>query len=179
MRVSVLSYKMPELHGTKYGCFAKLPRHPLEEGRRYFDTTYHDSYSKRFEQMNFHHVSNKYFALQNKFSGNDSKFEPIERIRITTKLISEKFKENCDPKYNTEIQRTWINYRDPGVRAVNDLHIDNTKIVPLPIIDNELSLSMYNDKEYNRMKSKSVMGCPRHFSDITKTTFHITNLKKY
>lgn len=47
MRVSVLSYKMSELHGTKYGCFAKLPRHPLEEGRRYFDITYHDSYSKR------------------------------------------------------------------------------------------------------------------------------------
>ena len=67
MRVSVLSYKMPELHGTKYGCFAKLPRHPLEEGRRYFDTTYHDSYSKRFEQMNFHHVSKKTLLYKTSF----------------------------------------------------------------------------------------------------------------
>ena len=179
MRVSILSYKMPELYGTKYGCFAKLPRHPPEEGRRYFATTYYDSFSKRFDQMKFKPKSNRMFALENKFSGTESKFEPVERIKITTKLISEKFNEKSDPKYNTEIQRTWINYRDPGIRAVTDLHFDNTKTIPLPKVDNDLSLPMFNDKEYDRVRAKSVYGCPKKFSDVTKSTFQITNLRKY
>ena len=129
--------------------------------------------------MKFKPKSNKMFGLENKFSGTESKFEPIDKIKITTKLISEKFNEKGDPKYNTEIQRTWINHRDPGIRAVNDLGIDNTKCFPFPKIDNELSLTMYNDKEYNRVRAKSVFGCPRKFSDITKSTFQITNLRKY
>ena len=33
MRFSLLSYKMPELGGPNHGCFAKLPKHPPEEGK--------------------------------------------------------------------------------------------------------------------------------------------------
>ena len=30
MRFSLMSYEMPEVSGPKYGCFAKIPRHPPE-----------------------------------------------------------------------------------------------------------------------------------------------------
>lgn len=35
MRVSLLSYKMPELGGNKTGMFAKLPRHDENHDKRY------------------------------------------------------------------------------------------------------------------------------------------------
>jgi hypothetical protein len=47
-----------------------------------------------------------------------------------------------NPKYNSSIQRTWINHKDPAIRAVEELKIDNTKELILPPIDNELSLNM-------------------------------------
>lgn len=179
MRVSVLSYKMPELTGTKYGCFSKLPRHSPDEGRRYFETTYYASFNKRWDQMRFHPKTTKMLINDGKYSGTMSNWEPTDRIKITTQLISEKYNKGEEPKYNTECQRTWIYHRDPAVRAVEDLKIDNTRVTPLPKIDNELSLTMYNNREYERVRSKSFYGCPKKFTDVTKTTFHCTNLRKY
>jgi len=34
MRVSLLSYKMPELSGPYNGCFGKVPRHDESQDRR-------------------------------------------------------------------------------------------------------------------------------------------------
>jgi hypothetical protein len=181
MRVSMLSYKMPELNGPKYGCFAKLPRHPPSEGQRYFQTTYQDSYSQRFNTPK----SNSAFQVEHKFCGSSSNWQPADRIRITTQLISEKYNNGYEPKYNTEVQRTWINYRDPGVRAITDLGIDNTKLSSTTTRsnfhykDNELSLTMPSDKMYNDVKAKTFYGCPKKFTDVTKTTFHVSNLRQY
>ncbi len=47
-----------------------------------------------------------------------------------------------EPKYNTSIQRTWVGYKDAGIRAVENLGIDNTKELILPHIDNELSINL-------------------------------------
>lgn len=84
-----------------------------------------------------------------------------------------------EPKYNTETQRTWINHRDSAIQAIEDYKIDNTQTIRLPRIDNELSFPMDNDKEYGTVRSKSLHGCPKRLTDITKTTFQITNLRKY
>lgn len=47
-----------------------------------------------------------------------------------------------DAKSNTACQRTWINKHDAAISATEDLHIDNTKEIPLPNVDNELSLKI-------------------------------------
>jgi len=35
MRISLLSYKMPEMKGAEYGTFAKIPRHHPDYNKRY------------------------------------------------------------------------------------------------------------------------------------------------
>lgn len=42
MRVSLLSYKMPELSGTTTGCFAKVPRHDENQDKRFLNNDYLD-----------------------------------------------------------------------------------------------------------------------------------------
>ena len=179
MSVSFLNYKMPELPGPKTGVFAKIPHHGPDEGRRYFETTYYASYQKKFDTAGFIPKTNQQYMFDGGFSGTMSSFKPVDKKDITTLLISEKYNTGNEPKYNTEIQRTWINYRDPGVRAIQDFGVDNRKKIPLPKIDNNLSLRIQNDKEYQKQRNKSFFGCPKTFSDITKTTYHITNLRKY
>ena len=177
----MLSYKMPELNGPNYGCFAKLPRHSPSDGQRYFQTTYQDSYSQRFNDHKYTPIPNSAFQVEHKFCGSSSNWQPADRIRITTQLISEKYNNGSEPKYNTEIQRTWINHRDPGVRAINDLGIDNTRVLTTTNShkDNDLSLTMQSDKLYNDVKAKTFYGCPKRFTDVTKRTFHVSNLRQY
>lgn len=82
MRVSLLSYKMPELSGTENGVFSKIPRHEKTHDKRYFDTSYKTSYNKLQENTQI---------TQNGFAGNQSEMKSIDKIKITTKLISEKY----------------------------------------------------------------------------------------
>ena len=49
MRFSLLSYKMTELGGPNYGCFSKLPKHPPEEGKGFYKTTYQDDFLKNLK----------------------------------------------------------------------------------------------------------------------------------
>ena len=180
MRVSMLSYKMPELGGPQTGCFSKMPKHSTSEGQRYFQTTYQDSYSKHYDDNKFAPKPNAAFQVEKQFCGSTSNWQPADKIKITTQLISEKYNNGSEPKYNTEVQRTWINYRDPGVRAVHDLGIDNTQTLRVvPQNDNDLSLTMQSDKLYGDVKEKTLYGCPKKFTYVTKTTFHFSNLRQY
>ncbi|MCQ2818316.1 MAG: hypothetical protein MJ252_13700 [archaeon] len=179
MRVSVLSYKMPELPGQKTGFFAPIPHHGPEEGKRYFETTYYASYQKKFDEIGFKPKSNSEYMMEGGFSGAGCDWMPKDRKRITTKIISEKYNMGPEPKYNTEVQRAWTYIRDPAVRAVQDYGIDNTKWTPLPKIDSKLSLGLQSDKHYESQRSKSYYGCPKKFTDVTKTTFHVVDLRKY
>jgi hypothetical protein len=99
MRVSLLSYKMPEVGGTQHGVFSKIPRHDLYEYKRYFDTSYNNSYVNYFENKNENRNKNASCELtihsaknSNKFAGLNSDFLKSDRIKITTKLISEKYR---------------------------------------------------------------------------------------
>ena len=149
MRVSLLSYKMPELKGTQQGVFSKIPRHESTDDKRYFDTCYKDSYNKK--EFNGNLIDTKTFNDNNVFAGNESNSKQVEKIKITTKLISEKYNSKIanlillaevDAKFNTSIQRTWINKKDSAVMAVEELNIDNTKEIVLPPRDNELSVNI-------------------------------------
>ena len=50
----------------------------------------------------------------------------------------------------------------------NDLGFDNTGRKFLPSVDNYLSYPMWNNQEYEKVRSKTFYGCPRKISDITK-----------
>jgi hypothetical protein len=40
MRISMLSYKMPEKNSAEYGVFAKIPRHPPDYNKRWISISY-------------------------------------------------------------------------------------------------------------------------------------------
>ena len=83
MRVSLLSYNMPELKGTQTGVFSKIPRHQVTHDQRYFDTTYKNSYENKLPKETLYEGRN--------FAGTDSGFKKPEKLKITTKLIAEKY----------------------------------------------------------------------------------------
>lgn len=94
MRISLLSYQMPELGGQTSGVFSKIPRHDSNHDKRYFDTTYKDSYTKRFRDIGFIAIDSKTFHRNNIFAGANGGIKKNEKIRITTQLISEKYNSN-------------------------------------------------------------------------------------
>lgn len=90
MKVSLLSYKYPLLDGPKTGVFAKIPVHDKTVNERCLETTYMNDYLKKFEDFN--PKLTKQINEEGIPSGQDmSKIKP-ETIKITTCLISEKFK---------------------------------------------------------------------------------------
>jgi hypothetical protein len=93
MRVSLLSYKMPEVSGTEHGVFSKIPRHEKTHDKRYFETSYKTSYNNIEEKTNTH-------KMNDGFAGNQSEMKSIDKIKITTKLISEKYNGSIEFKFS-------------------------------------------------------------------------------
>lgn len=164
----LLSYPFVPLGGPKYGCFAKIPRPNPDEDKRYLETTYYASYNKQFDNMRFKPQTTKMFDTQKIYCGLNSNYEPIDQIKISTKLISEKYNKLPELKFNTECQRTWYPYRDPGIRAVEDLKIDNRFKKPYPFISTPLSLFTNSEVNYEKMRSKTFYGCGRKMCDVVK-----------
>ena len=168
MRFSLLSYKMPELGGPNYGTFAKLPKHPPFEGKGFFKTTYREDFLKRFEDMKFKPITGQILSSTNKFSGIRSNYLSVGKKHISSLLVNEKYNQNKERKYNTEIQRTWTYHGDPAIKAVEELKIDNTSRNPLTKEIKFMSLPMENKEEYQKMQYQTFIKCGHKISDITK-----------
>ena len=82
MRFSILSYKMPQLSGPQYGCFAKLPRLSPNEKKNYFETTYRTSYCDKFTNQGYRPKTSNMFDKRGVWSGLISNYEPNDRIQI-------------------------------------------------------------------------------------------------
>ena len=91
-KISLLSYKTPDIPGPKTGVFSHVPHHPQNYDKRYFDTSYKSSYLTQFTERNFLPKTIDIIKAQNIASGNETGFKKNEKIMITTKLISEKYK---------------------------------------------------------------------------------------
>ena len=142
MRFSLLSYKMPILDGQNYGCFAKMPKYSPSEGKGFFTTTYRDDFIKKFDERRFKPITSQILSSSNKFSGIRSNYLSTDKKHISSLLINEKYNQNKERKYNTEIQRTWTYYRNPAIKAVEELIIDNATRRPWPKEIKFLSLPM-------------------------------------
>ena len=83
-----------------------------------------------------------------------------------------------DPKENTAIQRTWHNRKDPAIKAIQDLGVDNTKKILLPKFDNCLSLPIDDEKTYSNIRSRTrESNCYRTSTEITKRAIKVFNLR--
>ena len=87
MRVSILSYKMPPLGGTQYGCFSKIPSLSPNEKKNYFETTYRQSYCDKFKREGYRPRTSNMFNNRGVWSGLISNYEPNDRIKIFLKNI--------------------------------------------------------------------------------------------
>lgn len=116
MKVSLLSYKHPEIKGPKTGVFSKIPHHSEDYDKRYFQTTYRQYHNEK--------VYNNYTPQQSNpnshYYGIDSTHKPYDKIRITTDLVAEQYKNKTDPKENTSVQRTWEYKLDSAIESVKE-----------------------------------------------------------
>ena len=168
MRFSLLSYRMPELGGPNHGCFAKLPKHPPSVGKGFFKTTYQDDFLKRFEEKRFKPLTTQILSSTKTFSGLRSNYVSVDKKRISSLLVNEKYNPNPERKYNTEIQRTWTCYRDPAIKAIEDSKINNASRRPWQKEIKFMSLPMKNEEEYQKMQYQTYIKCGHKISDITK-----------
>ena len=139
---------MPKISGPKYGCFSKLPHLPPSNNNSSFTSTYYQSYCLKHEKRHFHQSSNNIFTSQKLFAGRRSDYEPINQIKISTKLIAERYKKNAQLKEDTLNQRSWIGYRDPGIKAIEDYGINNIFKKKLSYSKSCLSLPIDYEKNY-------------------------------
>ena len=166
MRFSLMTYQMPEIKGPQFGCFAKIPHHPPLVTKGFLKSTYQDDYLSRFK--NFKSSSGSMAEITGTSSGMISSFEPVDQKHISSKLVNERYNNGPERKYNTEIQRTWIYQKDPGIYAVENLKIDNRARKPWTQDIKFMSLPMFNDEECQKMRYKNNVSCGYKLSDITK-----------
>ena len=179
MKFSLLSYKMPQISGTQYGCFSKIPKHPPTEGKVLYRTSYMDGFCKRFEDKNFLPLSGKMLNGDNIYSGLKSDYESRDRKFIISALTSENYNRSPERKYNTQIQRTWINYKDPSIQAVENRKVDTSGRRPWANEIKFMSLPMFNKQEYQQLQRYSFNGCGHKISDITRKKLEeMAKLKK-
>lgn len=109
---------------------------------------YQEKYLKKFSDFN--PLDTKTISTGRLFAGNETGFKKIDKMKITSKLLGERYDSNifnynldsAELKKNTAIQRTWIGYKDASIKTIEELNIDNTKEIILPPIDNELSINV-------------------------------------
>ena len=168
MRFSLMSYKMPDVSGPKYGCFSKVPRHPPDNFKVNFRSIYQDSYLSRFQHSKFKSITGEILTNTGINGGIKSDFLPLNKKHISSKLINERYNNGNEPKSNTEIQRSWTYHLDPAIEAVEKLKIDNASTIPLAKEVQYMSLPMFNDEERRKMNYYNYVNCGHKLSDITK-----------
>ena len=163
-----MSYKMPEVSGPKYGCFAKVPSYPPDNSKINFRSIYQDSYLTRFQHSKFKSITGEILTNKGIYSGMKSDFVPFNKKHISSKLINERYNNGNESKSNTEIQRSWTYHSDPAIEAIEKLKIDNASRVPIEKEVEYMSLPMYNDEERRKMNYYKYVKCGHKLADITK-----------
>ena len=168
MRFSLMSYKMPDISGPQNGCFSKIPRHPPFITKGLFKSTYQEDFLLRFEKSKFKSVTGEILKNSGINSGMQSEYEPINKKHISSLLVNERYNKNPECKYNTEVQRSWTYHKDPAIRAIEELKIDNASRRPWPKEIKFMSLPMQNEEENQKRNYHIYINCGHKLSDITK-----------
>ena len=163
-----MSYKMPEITGPKSGYFSKIPRHPPEIKKGLFKSTYQDDCLSQFEKSKFKSATGEILRSTGINSGIPSEYESINKKHINSLLANERYNKSHESKYNTEVQRSWTYHRDPAIKAVEDLKIDNATRRPWPQEIKFMSLPMYNKEENQKNQYHIYVNCGHKLSDSTK-----------
>ena len=168
MRFSLMSYKMPEVSGPKYGCFAKEPRYDPDNFKVNFKSIYQDDYLSRFKNSKFKSITGEILTNQGIYSGMKSDFLPLNKKHISSKLVNERYNDGGEPKSNTENQRSWTYYSDPAIESVKNMNINNYSSIPIEKEVPYMSLPMFNEEEKRKLEYYNYVRCGHKLSDITK-----------
>ena len=163
-----MSYKMPEVSGPKYGCFAKVPSYPPDNSKINFRSIYQDSYLTRFQHSKFKSITGEILTNKGIYSGMKSDFVPFNKKHISSKLINERYNNGNESKSNTEIQRSWTYHSDPAIEAVKNININRRSSLPIEKEVPFMSLPMHNEEEKQKIEYYNYVRCGHKLSDITK-----------
>ena len=163
-----MSYKMPDVPGPKYGCFAKVPKYNPDNFKVNFQSLYQDDYLSRFKNSKFKSITGGILTNQGIYCGMKSDYLPLNKKHISSKLINERYNNSNEAKSNTEIQRSWTYHSDPAINAITKLKIDNASTTPVAQEVEFMSLPMHNEEERGKIEYYNYVKCGHKLSDITK-----------
>ena len=163
-----MSYKMPEVSGPKYGCFAKVPKYNPDNFKVNFQSLYQDDYLSRFKNSKFKSITGEILTNQGIYCGMKSDYLPLNKKHISSKLINERYNNGGEAKSNTEIQRSWTYHSDPAIESVKKMNLDNTSNIPIEKEVEFMSLPMFNEEEKQKIQYYHYVKCGHKLSDITR-----------
>ena len=168
MRFSLMSYKMPDVPGPKYGCFAKVPKYAPDNFKENYRSIYQDDYLSRFQQSKFKSITGEILTNTGVYGGLRSDHIPYDKKFISSCLVNERYNNGNEAKSNTEIQRSWTYHSDPAIEAVKNININRRSSLPIEKEVEFMSLPMHNDEERRKIEYYYYVRCGHKLSDITK-----------
>ena len=176
-----MSYKMPEVSGPKYGCFAKVPSYPPDNSKINFRSIYQDSYLTRFQHSKFKSITGEILTNKGIYSGMKSDFVPFNKKHISSKLINERYNNGNESKSNTEIQRSWTYHSDPAIEAIEKLKIDNASRVPIEkeIKEKKVENKKLTPEEERMRKIKESLEKYKIRDESSNKKYRLKNMKEY
>ena len=150
---------------TAQGFGAVIPRHGPEEGARYFRTENRDNFGEKVPEDPVTANENFQKTAKTLAGGNARPFEN-QGIHKISNLVGEVYSKRYDPQEQTDVQRSWLYQKDPGVRAVND---GKAGAAQMQFYDNANSLPLGEGIHATKKFDDSVGAFRRIRQDVTIT----------
>lgn len=148
--------------GTKRGFGAVLSYHEEGHGRRFWNTSFRDTFGEKPGQRR--QFPDKSAMPAAGLSGPELVYRQSAQGPAPSQLVGETYREGADPASNTFVQRGWL---PGGDAALANIELGGKRPVP-PTYDNCLSVNLGNN--YQKIRDKLEKGKGRLFrsaSDIT------------
>ena len=117
--IAELSLVDRPVQSTNSGFGAVIPRHGADHEARYFRTENRDNFGEKVPEDPVTANENFQKTAKTLAGGNARPFEN-QGIHKISNLVGEVYSKRYDPQEQTDVQRSWLYQKDPGVRAVND-----------------------------------------------------------
>jgi len=102
---------------TDFGSTFK--KHGADHQRLFTMTTYQQYFDRPVDKTTEDVIGQDGTKLRS-FAGGNSKPENQQGIKMTSPLVGEVYKTQKDPQQNTEVQRSWLPYKENALRVAED-----------------------------------------------------------
>ena len=146
-----------DLPETGFG--SVIPRHDQNHGKSSFQTTNQAFYGEE-QKMNPRQTVTKFNETANKTAGGE-KWATTEAVKKISGLTGEVFNKYHDPQEASEVQRTWIQKKDPAIEVVKagiherdqTLPFDNANSLPLGNGEHEYVVAQMDSNAYRKKRT--------------------------